>query len=60
MNNFDWGLDIGRFFISFIINDDFFGLAIRIGKEYAESECCDVYHVTIQVGYGQVTIGITS
>lgn len=58
MNEFDWGKNWGRFFISFIVNDDFFGIAIRIGKEYADDACCDVYHITIQVGYGQFTIGI--
>ena len=59
MNNFDWGKTFGRFFISFIINDDFFGIAIRIGKEYAEIDCCEVYHITVQIGFGQLTIGIT-
>ena len=59
MNDFDWGKTFGRFFISFIINDDFFGIAIRIGKEYAEIECCEVYHITVQIGFGQLTIGIT-
>lgn len=59
MNDFDWGKTFGRFFISFVINDDFFGLAIRIGKEYAEIECCEVYHITVQIGFGQLTIGIT-
>ena len=58
MNDFDWGVTFGRFFISFIINDDFFGIALRIGKEYADCECCEVYHITAQVGYGQLTIGI--
>ena len=58
MNDFDWGKTFGKFFISFIINDDFFGIAIRIGKEYADDELCEVYHLTVQVGYGQLTIGI--
>lgn len=58
MNDFDWGTTIGRFFISWIINDDFLGLAISIGKEYSDSVCCDVYHLTIQIGYGQLSIGI--
>ena len=59
MNDFDWGKTFGRFFISFVVNNDFFGLAIRIGKEYAEIECCEVYHITVQIGFGQLTIGIT-
>ena len=59
MNDFDWGKTFGRSFISFIINDDFFGIAIRIGKEYAEIDCCEVYHITVQIGFGQLTIGIT-
>ena len=58
MNDFDWGRTFGRFFISWIINDDFCGLAIRIGKEYADDASCEVFHLTIQIGYGQFTIGI--
>lgn len=58
MNDFDCGKTFGRFFISWIINDDFCGLAIRIGKEYADDACCGVFHLTIQIGYGQFTIGI--
>lgn len=58
MNDFDWGKTFGRFFIAFIINDDFCGLAIRIGKEYADDAGCGVFHLTIQIGYGQFTIGI--
>lgn len=58
MNDFDWGTTIGRFFISWIINDDFLGLEICIGKEYAESAGCDVYHFTIQIGFGRLSIGI--
>ena len=59
MNDFDWGKTFGRFFISFIVNDDFFGIAIRIGKEYADDAGCGVFHLTVQIGYGQFTIGIT-
>ena len=58
MNDFDWGRTFGRCFISFIVNDDFFGIAIRIGKEYADDVSCGVFHLTLQVGYGQFTIGI--
>lgn len=58
MNKFDWGKTFGRLFVSFIVNDDFFGIAIRIGKEYADDTCCGVIHLTIQIGYGQFTIGI--
>lgn len=58
MNDFDTGFIWGRFFVSWIINDDFCGLAIRIGKEYADDVCCEVYHLTIQIVYGQLTIGI--
>ena len=49
MNNFDWGKTFGRFFISFVVNDDFFGIAIRIGKEYADDVSCGVIHLTIQI-----------
>lgn len=59
MNDFDWGMTFGRFFISWIINDDFCGLAIRIGKEYADDVCCEIFHLTVQIGYGQLTIGVT-
>ena len=59
MNDFDIGFMCGRFFISWIINDDFFVIAIRIGKEHATDEDVDVYHITIQIGYGHLTIGIT-
>ena len=31
MNNFDWGKTFGRFFISFIINDDFFVACLDLG-----------------------------
>lgn len=58
MNEFDWGTTWGRFFIAWIINDDFCGIAIRIGKEYADDVCCEVYHATVQIGFGQLTIGI--
>jgi len=58
MNDFYWGKIYKRFFISWIINDDFCGIAIRIGKEYLETMCCDVYHLTIQIGFGQLSIGI--
>ena len=49
MNNFDWGKTFGRFFIAFVVNDDFFGIAIRIGKEYADDVSCGVIHLTIQI-----------
>lgn len=58
MNDFDWGKTFGRLFISWIINDDFCGIAIRIGKEYADDVFCEVYHLTIQIGFGQLTIGV--
>ena len=58
MTDFDWGKTFGRLFIAFIVNDNFFGIAIRIGKEYADDACCGVFHLTIQMGYGQFTIGI--
>jgi hypothetical protein len=58
MNDFDWGKTFGRFFIAFVVNDDFFGIAIRIGKENADDVSCGVFHLTIQIGYGQFTIGI--
>lgn len=57
MNDFDTGFCWGRFFASWIINDDFFGIAIRIGKEKIENEET-VYHITTQIGYGQLTVGI--
>lgn len=58
MNDFDWGKSFGRFFISWIINDNFCGLAVRIGRECVDDDCCGVFHLTIQIGYGQFTIGI--
>lgn len=58
MNDFDIGFVWGRFFVSWIINDDFCGIAIRIGKEYADDVCCEVYHLTIQIVFGQLTIGV--
>lgn len=58
MNDFDWGKTIGRFFISWIINDNFCGVAIRIGRERADDACCGAIHLTIQIGYGQFTVGI--
>lgn len=36
----------------------FFGIAIRVGKEFADDVSCGVFHLTLQVGYGQFTIGI--
>lgn len=58
MNDFDWGFQKGRFFMSFIVNDDFCGMAIRIGKEIATDAEVEVYHFTMQLGYLQFTIGI--
>lgn len=29
-----------------------------IGKEYADDVSCGVFHLTIQIGYGQFTVGI--
>ena len=58
MNEFDRGFMLGKFFASFVVNEDFFGLAIRIGKEFAVDAMTDVYHITIQIGYGQITVGI--
>ena len=40
MNDFDWGKTLGKFFIAFVVNDDFFGIAIRIGKEHADDVSC--------------------
>ena len=58
MNDFDWSKIFGRFFISWIINEYFCGIAIRVGKEYLETMCCEIYHLTIQIGLGQLTLGI--
>ena len=58
MNDFDWGRTFGRLFIAFVINTVFFCIAIRIGKEYADDVSCGVFHLTIQIGFGQFTIGI--
>ena len=52
-NNFDIGFTVGRFFGSWIINDLFCGLSIRLGKDVP----CDVYYILFQIGYGQLTIG---
>ena len=60
MNDYDKGFTWGRFFVSWIINDDFCGIAIRIGRETQIEDVNAVYHVTVQVGYGQLTIGVTS
>ena len=55
-NDYDNGIMIGRFFISWIINNLFCGFSLRIGKESDPG----VYHITIQLGYGQLCIGITA
>lgn len=61
MNDFDNGFMIGRFYMSWIINDDFFGIAIRTGKEYPDEDHeKSVYHLTIQLGYGQLSMGIVA
>ena len=61
MNDFNWGITLGRFFVSIIINEYFCGVAIRIGKEFATTYGNNfVYHIRIQIGYGQFTIGIIS
>lgn len=60
MNDYDNGFAWGRFFVSWVINDDFCGIAIRIGRETNIEEVNAVYHITAQVGYGQLTIGFTS
>lgn len=51
---FDRGFHIGRFFVSWIINDLFCGFAFRFGKECE----LNVYHITIQLGYGQLSMGL--
>ena len=58
MNDFDWGFQKGRFFMSFIVNDDFCGVAIRIGKEMSTDVEEEVCHFTMQLGYLQFTTGI--
>ena len=58
MNNFDWGRTFGRFFIAWIINEEVCGLNIRIGRDRADDAGCGVVHLTIQIGYGQFTVGI--
>ncbi len=58
MNDFEWGRTFGRFFIAWRINDNFFGLNIRIGRDCVDDACCGVVHLTIQIGYGQFTVGI--
>ena len=50
--NFDKGFQHGNFFVSWIINDLFCGIGIRIGKDEP-----NIYHLTIQIGYGQLSIG---
>ena len=50
--NFDRGFQHGRFFISWIINELFCGIGIRIGKDEP-----NIYHLTIQIGYGQLSVG---
>lgn len=58
MDDFEWGRTFGRFFIAFIKNEDFFGIGIRIGNEYAIDAPCEVFHLTLQFGYLQFTMGI--
>ena len=50
--NFDRGFQHGRFFVSWIINDLFCGIGIRIGKDEP-----NIYHLTIQIVYGQLSVG---
>lgn len=57
MNKFDTGFKLGRFFVSMIVNDVFFGLAIRSGLEYLEEENLYVLDLVIHVGYLQFAIG---
>ena len=52
-NDFNKGIQLGNFFVSWLINDLFCGFAMRIGKE----KNINVYHITIQFGYGMLTIG---
>lgn len=54
MNEFDSGFSIGRVFLSWTINDLFCGFAFRVGKE----KDINVNHLTIQIGYGMLTVGI--
>lgn len=53
--NFDKGFQHGRFLISWIIIEDFFGIAIRIGKEKVLNQT--IYHITTTIGCGQLCIG---
>lgn len=53
MNDFNTGFTIGRFFVSWVVNDLFFGFSIQLGKQCED----EIYHLTIQLGYGMVCIG---
>lgn len=56
-NIFNNGFSIGRFWISFIIHEAFFGLDFGIGKQIDEDEGVSYLTLSIQIGYGLFVIG---
>lgn len=58
INNFDDGFMLGRFFVSLIIDDLFFGIGLRIGRDTDEKRNGYIYHITAHIGYFMLSIGI--
>jgi len=53
----DDGFMFGRFFVALADNELFCGIAIRIGKDYDLKRIAWIYHITMQVGYLQLSVG---
>lgn len=53
MNAFDTGFEIGRFFVSWVINEKFCGFTFEIGK----SKDINSIVINLQIGYGMFLLG---
>lgn len=56
--NFEVGDTYGRFFWSILSEYEFFGIAIRIGVEEIDEEVERVFHISLMLGYIQLTLGV--
>ena len=54
-NVFDDGIMLGKFYISWHINELFCGVNVRLGLEHLDTN--DTFALTMQLGYGQLSIG---
>lgn len=56
--DFEWGHIWGRLYISAIVDRNFCGLALLIGRDYNDDINAYVYHITTWIGSSSISIGI--